>query len=335
MAGWDRFSLFALDGSTAYGERVARRLEQPLAAHEERVFEDGEGKIRPLAALHGHHAFVIHSLHADGGQSTSGQSTGGQSSNRQSTHDKLCRLLFFIAALRDAGAARVTAVTPYLCYARKDRRTQPQDPVTSRYVAQLFEAVGTDALMTIDVHNQAAFQNAFRCVTDHLEAAPLFLEHFAPLLRGQPAAVLSPDIGGVKRAEEFRRALAARLGAEPTAAFVEKRRARGVVSGEQLVGEVAGRIVVMLDDMISTGGTLRRAAAAARAAGAARIFAAATHGLFQGDPARLLGDPALDGIVVADTVPPPDLPPELAARLAVLDSSSLVAEAIIAHRGGV
>lgn len=320
MTGWDRFSLFALDGSQPYGERVARRLEQPLAAHEERVFEDGEGKIRPLAPLHRHHAFVIHSLHAGGGQST---------------HDKLCRLLFFIAALRDAGAARVTAVTPYLCYARKDRRTQPQDPVTSRYVAQLFEAVGTDALMTIDVHNLAAFQNAFRCVTAHIEAAPLFLEHFAPLLRGRPAAVLSPDIGGVKRAEEFRRALAARLDAEPTAAFVEKRRARGVVSGEQLVGEVAGRAVVMLDDMISTGGTLRRAAAAARAAGAARVFAAATHGLFQGDPAGLLGDPALDGIAVADTVPPPDLPPALAARLTVLDSSSLVAEAIIAQRGGV
>jgi ribose-phosphate pyrophosphokinase len=319
MAGWEGFSLFALDGSRAYGERVAQHLEQPLAAHEERLFEDGEGKARPLLPLHRHHAFVIHSLHAGGGQST---------------HDKLCRLLFFIAALRDAGAARVTAVTPYLCYARKDRRTQPQDPVSSRYVAQLFEAVGTDALLTIDVHNVAAFQNAYRCVTDHLEAAPLFLEHFAPLLRGQPAAVLSPDIGGVKRAEEFRRALATRLGAEPAAAFVEKRRARGVVSGEQLVGEVAGRTVVMLDDMISTGGTLRRAAAAARAAGAARVFAAATHGLFHGDPAALLGDPALDGIVVADTVPPPALPPALAARLTVLDSSGLVAEAISAQRGG-
>jgi ribose-phosphate pyrophosphokinase len=318
MAGWERFSLFALDGSKPYGERVARRLEQPLAAHEERIFEDGEGKARPLAPLHGHEAFVVHSLHAGGGQTT---------------HDKLCRLLFFIGALRDAGAARVTAVAPYLCYARKDRRTQPQDPVTTRYVAQLFEAVGTGALVTLDVHNLAAFQNAFRCATVHLEAAPLFVEHFVPLLRGAPAAVLSPDIGGVKRAEEFRRALAARLDVEPTAAFVEKRRALGIVSGEQLVGEVAGRTVVMLDDMISTGGTLRRAAAAARAAGATRIYAAATHGLFQGDPAKLLGDPALDGVVVADTVPPPALPAALAARLTVLDSSGLVAEAINGLRG--
>ena len=90
--------------------------------------------------------------------------------HRQSGNDKLCRLLFFIGALNDAAAARVTAVVPYLAYARKDRKSKARDPVTTRYVAALFEAVGTNAVVTMDVHNLAAYQNAFRCRTEHLEA---------------------------------------------------------------------------------------------------------------------------------------------------------------------
>jgi phosphoribosylpyrophosphate synthetase len=100
-------------------------------------------------------------------------------------NDKLCRLLFFIGALKDAGAERVTAVVPYLCYARKDLRTQLRDPVRSKYVARLFEACGADAVITLDVHNLAAFENAFRCPATNLEALPLFVEHFARSLRDE------------------------------------------------------------------------------------------------------------------------------------------------------
>src|SRR6185503_6762575 len=94
---------------------------------------------------------------------------------KESGNDKLCRLLFFCGALKDDGAARVTAVTPYLCYARKDRRTKPQDPVTIRYLAALFEAAGVDAIVTLDVHNEAAFENAFRCPTVALSTASLLI----------------------------------------------------------------------------------------------------------------------------------------------------------------
>jgi ribose-phosphate pyrophosphokinase len=123
--------------------------------------------------------FVIQSLYGEPGESV---------------NDKLSRLLFFAGALRDASAGRVTVMAPYLCYARKDRKTQTRDPVTTRYVASLFEAVGVDRVVTIDVHNLAAFQNAFRCRTEHLEARPLFARHLAKTCADDDLVVLSPDV---------------------------------------------------------------------------------------------------------------------------------------------
>ncbi len=312
--------LFALEGSRRYGERVASCLEWPLSAHEERSFEDGEHKIRPLVEVSRRDVFVIHSL--DG-------------SAAASPNDKLCRLLFFIGALKDAGAARVAAVVPYLCYARKDQRSQSRDPVTTKYVARMFEACGVDAIMTFDVHNRAAFENAFRIPTANLEAMPLFVEHFAGLLRHHKVAVVSPDIGGAKRAERFRRALGAALGDEPSAGFVDKQRAGGVVTGDLFVGDVRGRAAILFDDLISTGTTLRRAAAKCREAGAARIFAAATHGLFIGDAPAVLNAAEFDGIVVGDTVrSAAEVAGALPARVTVLDTSRLVGEAIaLTHAG--
>ena len=170
-------TLFAVEGTREYGARVAQHLDLVMAEHEERSFEDGEQKIRPLVEVRRQDVFVIHSLYGDA---------------KQTPNDKLIRLLFFIGALKDAGAERVTAVVPYLCYARKDRRTQARDPITTKYVAGLFEACGADAIMTFDVHNLAAFENAFRRPATNLEAIPLFVAHFARLLRQEQIAVVSP-----------------------------------------------------------------------------------------------------------------------------------------------
>jgi ribose-phosphate pyrophosphokinase len=318
MSLGDGLSLFALAGSTDYGRRVSRRLELPLDSLEERDFEDGEHKSRSLVEVRRRDVFVIHALHGD---------------DQQSGNDKLCRLLFFIGALKEAGAQRVTAIVPYLCYSRKDRQTKQRDPVITKYVARLFEAVGTDSVITVDVHNLAAYQNAFRCHTDHLEARPLFVEHFAALLRDDDVTVVSPDVGGTKRAEEFRRDLGGRLSREPTPAFVEKRRSGGVVSGGALVGDVRGRTAIIIDDLISTGTTLRHAAQACRDAGAKHVYAAATHGLFIGKAAEVVADPLIDGFVVTDIVPPFRLEgcPAL-SKLTVLDSTQLIADAIIDNR---
>lgn len=313
-------ALFALDASRDFGERTAAALDTTLAPHEEREFEDGEHKARPLIDVRGRDVFVVQSLYADA---------------RRSVNDKLARLLFFIGALKDSGAARVTALVPYLCYARKDRQTQPRDPVTTRYVARLFEAVGTDRVVTLDVHNLAAYQNAFRCGTDHLTAAELFVRHVAPRLRGARAAVISPDPGGVKRAEAFRAALAASLGAEVPLAVMEKARSGGVVRGGALTGDVAGRVGVVVDDLIATGTTLAGAARAAGAAGAARVIAVATHGLFTGEANERLAEPALAEVVVTDTIPAFRLTaPAVRGKLTVLEAAPLFAAIAREIHGG-
>jgi ribose-phosphate pyrophosphokinase len=254
----------------------------------------------------------------------------------QSVNDKLCRLLFFIGALKDAAADRVTAVIPYLCYARKDRKTQTRDPVTTRYVASLFEAVGTDRVITLDVHNLAAFQNAFRCATDHLDARKIFVEHFKALLPDEDLLVLSPDVGGMKRADAFRDALARSMNRGIPTGFMEKQRARGVVSGESLFADVKGRTVIIIDDLISTGTTISRAAKACRAAGAKRIYVAATHGVFNAKANDVIADPVFEKVVITDSLPPFRLRAELVAeKLVLLDSAALFAAAIERlHTGG-
>jgi len=306
--------LFALNATRELGLRVAGGLGIELSAHEERDFEDGEHKARPLVSVRRRSCYVVQSLH------------GGP---EESANDKLCRLLFFLGALGDASAASVTAVVPYLCYARKDRKTKPRDPVTTRYVAALFEAVGVDRVVTLDVHNLAAFQNSFRCRTDHLLALPLFVEHFTPIARDQPVVVVSPDIGGAKRARGFGEALERAVEREVATAFVEKHRSGGVVTGGAFAGEVKDRVAIIIDDLISSGGTILRAARACRDLGARKVYTAATHGLFVDNAGEVIADDALEQVVVTDSVPPFRLDRDaLRDKLVVLDSAPLFAEAI-------
>lgn len=314
-------AVFALRSGRPFGERVAGRLGVRLADHEEREFEWGQHKARPLESVRGRDVYVVHSLHGD---------------PEQSANDKLVRLLFFLGALRDAAAERVTAVVPFLCYARKDRKTKPRDPVTTRYVAGLFEAVGVDRVVTLEVHDLAAFQNAFRCRTEHLEAHGLFAAHFAASLGGEDLTVVSPDVGGIKRADRFREILGRRLGREVPGAFVEKRRSADRVSGEALVGQVAGRTILLIDDMIARGTTLARAAEACRKAGARGVHAAAAHGAFVHETSGVLSQAPIEGVAVLDHIPPFALEGSpVEERLRVVEGAGLVAEAIRRlHEGG-
>lgn len=279
--------LFALDGSRALGGAVARALSHDLDAHEERGFEDGEHKARPLDSVRGEEVFVLSSL------------AGGEGA---SANDRILRLLFFLAACRDNGAARVTAVVPYLAYARKDRQTKRRDPVNTRYMAQLLEAMGTDRVVSLDVHNVAAFQNAFRCTTLHLEARRLLARRIRAVAGAAPGVIFSPDSGGIKRVQLLRETCDELGGAPMTLGFMEKRRSRGEVTGELFAGEVEGQAVFLADDMISTGGTLLRAALACRARGAASVHAVATHGLFRPGCEAMLDSPAIDSVLVTDSL---------------------------------
>lgn len=325
-----RFSLFSLGGDHALGDAVALRIGVGLAPHEERGFEDGEFKIRPLANVRNQDVYILSSLYGESGGN-------GVSGERLSGADKLCRLLFFIGALKDAGADRVTVVAPYLCFQRKDRQTKPRDPVASRYVAQLLEAMGTDRVMTIDAHNLAAFQNAFRCDTEHLDAQALFAHHFLGLAGKAEVAVVSPDLGGEKRAELFRERLERMLAKPVGKAFMDKRRSEGKVVGDIFAGEVEGRIAIVLDDLISGGGTMARVASACRKHGATQVWCAATHGVFSKGAAATLSQAPIDRIVITDSIPLPDFmtTTELKPRLSVVSVGNLVAQAIkCCHSGG-
>jgi ribose-phosphate pyrophosphokinase len=306
--------LFAMNASAELGAAIAQAIAHPLAAHEEREFEDGEHKSRPLDPVEGADVYVVQNTY------------GGP---QQSANDKLCRLLFFIGAIKDAGAARVTAVVPYLCYARKDRRTKPNDPVTTRYIAGMFESVGADCVVTLEVHNPAAFENAFRCRTVALTGTPLFVDYAKKHLASDQLAVVSPDAGGMKRAELLRETLEAALGRPVGKGLAEKHRSSGVVSGDLFVGEVAGTTALIVDDLISTGGTLLRTAHSARAADAKRVIALVTHGLFMKGSAEVVADPAIDQFVVTDAVPPFRLDrPVQNKKLVFLPCAPLLAETI-------
>lgn len=306
-------ALFALAGGRPLLERICGQLGTSPAQLEERDFEDGEHKLRPLESVRGRDAFVVQSLHGDA---------------RRSVDDQLVRVLFLLSVLRDAGARRLTMVAPYLCYARKDMRTKPRDPVTLRYLAQLFESAGAQRMVTLDVHNRAAYENAFRIPAEHLTAAPLLVQALLPLVGAADAVVVSPDAGGVKRAERFRQALERQLGRSVGFAFVEKFRSEGVLRGSRVAGDVQGRCAVIVDDLISSGRTLARAAAACRELGARSALAAVTHGVFSAESGSVIAGSALERLVVLDTISrplPPGLPSE---RVEVLGAAGLLAEAI-------
>lgn len=310
---------FVLNGSDKLGTAVAKAGGFPVESHEERDFEDGQHKARPLVSVRGHDVYVLHVL------------IGDESS---SVNDKLLRLLFFVATLKENGAARVTVLVPYLPYSRKDRQTKPRDPVTTRYVAQLFEAVGTDMVVTVDVHNISAFQNAFRCRTTHLSAAHLFAEDILARQKERRLVFFSPDGGGLKRVQLLKEAWEAMAGQEADIGLMEKRRSGGQVWGEAFAGDVDGADVVMLDDLIVSGGTLVRAAEACRAHGAAKISVYATHGLFSEGAANVLGSAPIDEIVISDSAVTDQDGNASRPECRVVSLASLLAEAVLRLHGG-
>ena len=309
--------IFSLLKRHDLGHRVAACLSMRVDPHEDRSFEDGEHKVRPLVSVRDEDVYVIDSLYSESGESV---------------HDKLCRLLFFISTLKDSGAKRITAMVPYLCYVRKDRRTKARDPLTIRYVATLLEAAGIDRIVTMDVHNLQAYQNAFRCQAEHLEARHLFVNYFRDLLdREERVVVMSPDIGGIKRAKAFRDKLSAARSMDTGFAFMDKARSKGVVSGEAVVGEVAGKTVLIVDDLVNSGTTIARAAAACGQRGASAVYGVVTHGLFTPGSNDAFREPALKRMVIANSIPSHHLHESFVKeKLVVLDVAPFCGEAI--HR---
>lgn len=310
--------LFCLGSDRGLAGAAAIAAGVEIDPVEEREFADGEHKSRPLVSVRNEDVYVIARLHGHAGKVPG---------------DLLMRLLFFVATCKENGAARVTAVAPYLPFMRKERQTKARDPVTSRYVASLFEAAGTAMVITMEVHNPAAFQNAFRCQTTHLNAHHLLARRIRELARA-PIVIASPDSGGMHRANLVREAVAAESGEGVGMAMMEKHRSNDVLTGTLFAGDVRGADVFIVDDIIATGGTILRATEACRENGANRVFALATHALFAAESAVLFAEGKLDGIVVTDTAAPFDLPEAKAGRLEVLPVGPLIGAAIARTHGG-
>lgn len=305
--------LFACARDAAFAGAVAHHLGLSPSPLEERDFEDGEHKVRPLVDVGNCDVYVIAGLH------------GGAD---RSVHDCLCRLLFLIGCLKTNGARRITLVTPYLCYLRKDRQTKDRDPLTGRYVAQLLEAMGTDRIVVMEPHNPAALQNAFRIPAMTLNAYDKMSQYFAEQIGDAPVSVVSPDIGGAKRAELFRERLEHRIGRPVGKGLMEKHRSMGTVSGDLFAGDVKNSHVIIIDDLISSGGTVQRVARFCHTNGAKSVHVAATHGLFDEGAARNLADPAIASLLITNSVWPMRLSRDIADKSGVLDVSSQFAEAI-------
>jgi ribose-phosphate pyrophosphokinase len=199
----------------------------------------------------------------------------------------------------------------------------------------MFEVAGSASVVTLDVHNPSAYQNAFRCNTEHLDACRLFASHLGPLVQGAELAVVSPDTGGVKRAYRFRQCLEAELNTTVDTAFCEKYRKAGRLSGELLAGNVAGTTAILYDDMISSGQTMARAARVCLQHGALRVVAAASHALFAAGALDLLADAGIGRLVVTDSAGPVAPVHMSGLQLDVVSCAGLFAEAIKRmHEGG-
>jgi ribose-phosphate pyrophosphokinase len=306
--------IFSLSESRELADRIAQCAGLRSGALEERDFEGGEFKLRPLESVRDRDALIVQCL---------------AGTPEAPVCSRLVRLLFLLYGLRDAGARRRVVLLPYMTFARKDRRTQARDPVNTRYVAQLLEAAGATQLVTLDVHNAAALDNSFRVPVDHLSALPLFVDHLSSHLPQAPLTVASPDIGGVKRAQIFRELLAAKLERQVELAFFEKRRTQGVVSGDAVVGELRGRTVLIIDDLCATGNTLIRAAGACKRAGSDKVYAVVTHAPNAPGIAAVVADPLVDGVFTTDSVGYRlDRAPQTDNKLTVLSVAPLFGEAL-------
>lgn len=307
--------IFCLSESKDIGLQVAEKSGIQLSPLEERSFEDREFKVRPLEEVRGKDIYIIQSLYGD---------------SKLTPQDKFCRFMFLVGAVKDAGAGRVTGVVPYLCYARKDRRTNPWDPLTLRYIATMIEALGLDCIMCLEVHNLQAFENAFRIPTVHLQAAPLFVDWLKTKLTAKQLAVVSPDIGGVKRAEQLKEILEKQLQVPISFAILEKYRSMGKVTGSMFIGDVTDKMVLIYDDILSSGSTLVRAAKACYEHQAAEVHVASAHGLFAGEAWHNLADANIKSVAVTDSIIPMTLPIP-SVQFHQLSIAPLLSQGILAH----
>jgi ribose-phosphate pyrophosphokinase len=276
--------LFSGNSNPVLAAEIAQRMETRVGNALVDKFRNEECRIEIKENVRGAEVFVLQSLC---------KSLGGNTVN-----DSIMELLLMIDALRRASAGRITAVVPYYGYAKQDKKTKGREPISAKLVANMIEVAGAKRLVTLDLH-AAQIQGFFDLPVDNLEAAPTLGAYLKRVgLDGANVVVVSPDAGGVPRVEKMAKRL------RSTLAIVFKRRPEPDVSEvTEIVGDVRGKVAVVIDDMISTGGTLAKAAEALIARGATKVYCCATHGIFAGDAVGVLNDSPIEKVVVTNTIP--------------------------------
>lgn len=300
------FALFSLGGNDILAERIAERLGKPLGKIKLKAFSDGEQYVQFLENIRERNVFLI-------------QPTNPPAEN-------WVRLFLALDAAHGASAKKVTAIIPYYGYARQDRKAHPREPISSRTFAELLDTLGAHHILTMDLHTDTIGGFFRQTNVDYLYARPIFVTHFKKIFADAIAkdefVVVSPDAGGVARAQSYAKRLMERA---DLAIIHKEREIPNQVARMKLVGDVKGKIALVVDDMLDTCGTLSRAAELLVENGAREIYAAATHGVLSGEASERLDGSPITRAFITDTISPAR---ELSKKIEVLSVSGLFADAI-------
>ncbi len=300
-----RLMLFSGRANPALAGEIARKLGLELGGVTLKTFSNGEVYCRYEESIRGADVFIV--------QPTCGNPQTGVTAN-----DALMELLLMIDAAVGASAHRVIAVTPWFGYSRQDKKSAPREPISARLIARMLENAGADRVLAMDLH-AGQVQGFFQKPMDHMTALFMLTQHFIDL-NLPDIVVVSPDAGRVKLNKKF----ASKIGAE-LAILDKERPAQQVAEIGYVIGDVAGKTAIIVDDMIDTAGTLRAAGQTVKDAGAKAVYAAATHGVFSGNAWENLSASPFESIVVTDTIP---LRPGAPANIQVLPCSDLLTDSI-------
>ncbi len=298
------YRIFAGNSNRALAESISKELGRPLSKAEVGRFSDGETQVEIGENVRGLDTFIIQSTSPD-------------------ANTNVMELLIMIDALKRASAASIVAVMPYYGYGRQDRKVSSRSPISAKLVADLLETAGATRVVAMDLH-AGQIQGFFNIPFDHLYAAPVLLDHMRRRFDGktQDVVIVSPDAGGVERARAYSKRLGSTLG------IIDKRRTQpNVAEIMNVIGEVQGKVTVLLDDMIDTAGTLTQAANALVDKGAAKVYAYATHAVLSGPAVDRIQKSPIEEVVVTNTIA---LRPEAAAcrKIRALSVAGILAEAV-------
>lgn len=296
--------IFTANSNPKVAEDIASALGLQISNSEVKTFSDGEIAVSVGESVRGSDVFIV--------QSTS-----------YPVNDHLMELLIMTDAMRRASANRITAVIPYFGYARQDRKAKARDPISAKLVADMLTTAGVDRVLTMDLH-AAQIQGFFDIPVDHLLGVPLLAPYFAQKFAGDmdDIMVVSPDFGSVTRARNFAQRIDAPI------AIVDKRRQKAnVCEVMNIIGDVKGKRVILVDDMIDTAGTLCNAAnALVEKGGAKEVYACATHGVLSGPAMERIQNSVIKEVVLLDTVPIPQ--DKMIDKIVTLPVGEVFAEAI-------